>query len=464
VGTEDNSNGSRAHFPRGFLWGAATSAYQIEGAFDADGRGESIWDRFCRTPGKVADGTTGDVACDHFHRWREDVGLMKHLGLQAYRFSISWPRVLPEGRGTVNERGLDFYSRLVDELLEAGITPFATLFHWDLPQRLQDDGGWPSRATADAFLEYVEAATRRLGDRVRHWITHNEPWCASLLSHQVGRHAPGWTDWPAALAASHHLLLSHGAAVPIVRAHSPRAEVGITLNLTPAEPASPSRADRDACRHFDGYFNRWFLDPLHGRDYPADMVRDYADAGRLPADWSRIVRPRDLEAIAVPTDFLGVNYYNRAVVRSEVPEAENLPRTVFLAPEAEWTEMGWEVHPDGLYHILCRVHFDYGPRRIFVTENGASWTDEPEPSGRVRDEKRRVFVKEHLRAARRAVEAGVPLHGYFVWSLLDNFEWDRGYSQRFGIVWVDYATQRRTPKDTALWYRRVIAGNSAEVD
>jgi beta-glucosidase len=464
VGAANNSNGSRARFPKGFVWGAATSAYQIEGAFDAEGRGASIWDRFCRTPGRVVNGATGDVACDHFHRWREDVALMKELGLQAYRFSISWPRVLPEGRGTVNEKGLDFYSRLVDALLEAGITPFATLFHWDLPQRLQDEGGWPSRATADAFLRYVEMTTRRLGDRVKRWITHNEPWCASLLAHQVGRHAPGWTDWPAALAASHHLLLSHGAAVPIVRAHSPGAEVGITLNLTPAEPASPSRADRDACRHFDGYFNRWFLDPLHGRDYPADMVRDYAAAGRLPSDWSSLVRPRDLETIAAPTDFLGVNYYSRAVVRSDVPEAENLPRTVFLAPEREWTEMGWEVHPDGLYQILCRVHFDYGPRRIFVTENGASWTDEPEPSGRVPDERRRAFLREHLRAARRAVEAGVPLHGYFVWSFLDNFEWDRGYSQRFGIVWVDYATQRRVPKDTALWYRRVIEGNSPEVD
>jgi beta-glucosidase len=461
---DSQSNGSRSRFPKGFVWGAATSAYQIEGGVDADGRGESIWDRFCHTPGKVEDGSSGEVACDHFHRWREDVGLMKDLGLRAYRFSISWPRVLPEGRGTVNAKGLDFYSRLVDALLEAGITPFATLFHWDLPQRLQDEGGWPKRATADAFLDYVEAATRRLGDRVRHWITHNEPWCASLLSHQVGRHAPGWTDWPAALAASHHLLLSHGNAVPIVRANSPRAEVGITLNLTPAEPASSSRADRDACRHFDGYFNRWFLDPLHGRHYPADMVADYAAAGRLPAEWSSLVRPGDLATIAVPTDFLGVNYYNRAVVRSEVPEADNLPRTVFLAPESEWTEMGWEVHPDGLYQILCRLHFDYGPRRIFVTENGASWTDEPEPGGRVRDDRRRVFVKEHLRAARRAIDAGVPLDGYFVWSLLDNFEWDRGYSQRFGIVWVDYATQQRLPKDTALWYRRVIQENTAEVD
>jgi beta-glucosidase len=311
----------------------------------------------------------------------------------------------------------------------------------------------------------VDVVVRRLGDRVRNWITHNEPWCASLQSYQIGRHAPGLTDWPAALAASHHLLLSHGWAVPIIRTHCRGADVGITLNLTPAEPASPSWADRDACRHFDGYFNRWFLDPVHGRRYPADMLSDYAAQGRLPRDWDSLARGGDLEAIAAPTDFLGVNYYNRAVVRSDsVPEAENLPCTVLVAPRSQWTEMGWEVHPEGLYRILSRVHFEYGPRRIFVTENGASWSDSPGPDGRVRDERRRLFVKRHLRAARRAIAAGVPLGGYFLWSLLDNFEWERGYSQRFGIVWVDYATQRRIPKDSALWYRRVIESNSAEVD
>ena len=454
-----------AAFPPGFLWGAATSAYQIEGAAQADGRGESIWDRFCRMPGRVEGGTNGDVACDHYHRWREDVALMKDLGLKAYRFSISWPRVLPEGRGPVNARGLDFYSRLVDELLGAGIVPFATLFHWDLPQRLQDEGGWPKRETAEAFLEYAEVVGRRLGDRVHQWITHNEPWCASLQSYQIGKHAPGHTDWPAALAASHHLLLSHGWAVPILRAHSPGAQVGITLNLTPAEPASPSRVDRDACRHFDGYFNRWFLDPLYGRGYPSDMLAGYASDGRLPRDWDRVVRAGDPAAIAEPIDFVGVNYYNRAVVRSEsVPERENLPRTVFLAPESEWTEMGWEVHPDGLYRILCRVHFDYGAPRLYVTENGASWSDGPGPDGRVPDHRRLGFLKEHFRATRRAIAAGVPVAGYFVWSLLDNFEWDRGYSQRFGIVWVDYGTQRRIPKESASWYGRVIEANSAEAE
>jgi beta-glucosidase len=413
----------------------------------------------------VEGGATGDVACDHYRRWPDDVALMRELGVRAYRFSVAWPRVVPQGRGSVNEAGLDFYSRLVDGLLEAGVTPFVTLFHWDLPQALQDEGGWPRRETAEAFVEYAEAVVRRLGDRVSHWITHNEPWCASLLSHQVGRHAPGLTDWPAALAASHHLLLSHGWAVPVVRAFSPGSQVGITLNLTPAEPASPSREDKDACRHFDGYFNRWFLDPVHGRGYPSDMVSDYASDRRLPAAWDKLVRAGDLRAISEPTDFVGVNYYNREVVRSQaVPEAQNHPRTVFLAPESEWTEMRWEVYPEGLYRILCRVHFDYGPRRIYVTENGASWSDGPGPSGRVEDARRLRYFRDHFRAARRAIAAGVPLAGYFVWSLLDNFEWERGYGQRFGLVWVDYETQRRLVKDSAHWYARVIAANSAEVD
>jgi beta-glucosidase len=270
---------------------------------------------------------------------------------------------------------------------------------------------------------------------------------------------------PAALAASHHLLLAHGWAVSVLRRDSPRSDVGISLNLTPTQPASESLADREASRHHDGYYNRWFLDPIHGRRYPADMVADYAAAGQLPADWDRVVAPGDFETIAEPTDFLGLNYYNRTVVRSEtLPESANQPRSVFLAPESEWTEMGWEVYPDGLYAILCRLHFDYAPRRIFVTENGASWSDAPGQDGRVRDERRRAFMRDHFRAARRAIDAGVPLAGFFAWSLFDNFEWERGYSQRFGMVWVDYATQRRIPKDSARWYQRVIAANSAEVE
>ncbi len=454
---------AKVSFPQQFLWGAATSSYQIEGAAGEDGRGESIWDRFAKTLGKVEDGSNGDVACDHYHRMPEDVRLMRSLGLRAYRFSIAWPRIQPTGRGRPNQRGVDFYSRLVDQLLEAGITPFATLYHWDLPQALEDEGGWRARATAEAFVEYASVIGRALGDRVKDFITHNEPWCAGLLSHQRGIHAPGLTDWGAALTASHHLLLSHGLAVPVLRRESRGSRVGITLNLTPAVPASSSAADHDACRRFDGYFNRWFLDPLHGRRYPADMIADYIAEGYLPPSGLTALLPGDLEAIAAPCDFLGVNYYNRAVVRSDRPW-EGLPRPDLapVVPGAEFTEMGWEVYPDGLSQILTRVHLTYGPRRIYVTENGASYSVGPDAEGRVRDEARVRYLRDHFLAARRAMDAGVPLAGYFVWSLLDNFEWDRGYTQRFGIVWVDYATQARVLKDSALWYRRVIAEGSVD--
>jgi beta-glucosidase len=451
-------------FPNGFAWGVATSSYQIEGAATKDGRGESIWDRFSKTPGKVGDGTNGDVACDHYHRFREDIALMKSLGVKHYRFSIAWPRILPTGRGKVNQPGLDFYGRLVDALLEAGIEPFVTLYHWDLPQVLQDEGGWTRRLAAEAFVEYSSVVARALGDRVKKWITHNEPWCTSMLGYQQGIHAPGLKDYRAALAASHHVLLSHGLAVPVIRSESPGAEVGITLNLTPGEPASPSAADHDAARHFDGYFNRWFLDPLFGRHYPADMIADHIAAGHLPPEGLTVVQPGDLDAIAVKCDFLGINYYSRAVLRSDkVPEAENEPRQVFVAPEKERTEMGWEVYPDGLRELLLRVHLDYRPRKIYVTENGVSYSTPPGADGRVRDEKRLTFLRDHFVAARRAMEGGAPVAGYFVWSLLDNFEWDRGYSQRFGIVWVDYKTQQRIPKDSALWYRGVIAENAVSV-
>lgn len=453
---------AQLQFPKQFVWGSATSSYQIEGAVHEDGRSESIWDRFSHTPGKIVDGSNGDVACDHYHRWREDIALMKELGLQSYRFSIAWPRILPNGRGQVNQAGLDFYSRLVDTLLENNITPFATLYHWDLPQVLEDQGGWPVRATGEAFVEYADVVTRHLGDRVKHWITHNEPWCASLLDYQIGKHAPGRTEWPAGLAASHHLLLSHGWAVPVIRRNSPGAEVGITLNLTPAVPASPSEADFQAYRHFDGYFNRWFLDPLYGRHYPADMVADYQAAGYLPPEGLPWVQDGDLCAIATLTDFLGVNYYNRAVLRAE--EKGNLPITVHKAPQSEWTDMDWEVYPEGLYDILVRLHFDYQPRKIFITENGASYSDGPDAEGRIPDQRRLKYLRDHFAAAHRAIGTGVPLAGYFVWSLMDNFEWDQGYKQRFGIVWVDYETQQRIPKDSALWYKQVIADNGVTLD
>ena len=448
--------GDTLQFPAGFVWGSATSSYQIEGAWQADGKGESIWDRFCHTPGRIVDGSTGDVACDHYHRWPDDLALMKSLGLQAYRFSISWPRVLPAGRGRVNQAGLDFYSRLVDGLLAAGLQPFITLYHWDLPQALQEEGGWPARSVAEAFVDYADVVSRALGDRVQRWITHNEPWCISFLSYQIGEHAPGRKDdWASAVAASHHLLLSHGWAVPVIRRNSPGAEVGITLNFEPAMPASRSAADLDAARHYDGYFQRWFLDPLYGQHYPADMAAHYTAQGWLNPS---LIQPGDLEAIAVPTDFLGVNYYTRKVARAAA--ADNLPQTLFPAPASEWTEMGWEVYPDGLYRLLSRLHFEYQVPKLYITENGTSYSDGPDAAGRIADTRRLAYLRSHFEAAHRALQAGVPLAGYFVWSLMDNFEWARGYTQRFGLVWVDYATQRRLPKDSALWLKQVVAANA----
>jgi beta-glucosidase len=442
-------------FPDGFLWGAATSSYQIEGASHSDGRGESIWDRFAKQPGAIADGSDGSVACDHYHLWPRDIELMKWLGVGAYRFSVAWPRILPAGRYQVNPAGLDFYDKLVDGLLEAGIEPMVTLYHWDLPQPLEDQGGWAARSTVDAFVEYADVVTDLLGDRVRRFITHNEPWCISVLGYGQGLHAPGRKDWPAALAASHHLLLSHGLAVPVIRANAPGAEVGITLNLVPGEPASPSLHDADACRAFDGSFNRWFLDPLYGKGYPRDVIADFVSAGHLPSHELPFVLPGDLEACATQTDFLGINYYSRAVLRSDAPD--NSPRTVHISDER--TDIGWEVYPDGLRQLLERVHKDYAPGPIYITENGAAYDTAPDEHGRVHDIERQRFVHGHLGACLDAIAAGVPLAGYFIWSLLDNYEWQEGYRKRFGIVWVDYTTQVRTPKESAALFRDIVTSN-----
>jgi beta-glucosidase len=442
-------------FPDGFIWGAATSAYQIEGAWNEDGKGESIWDRFCHTPGTIEDGSTGDVACDHYHRWREDIALMKELGLEAYRFSVSWPRILPAGRGKVNQAGIDFYSRLVDGLLEAGIQPFPTLYHWDLPQVLQDEGGWAARSTAEAFVEYANILSRHLGDRVKHWITHNEPFAVAVMGYQKGEHAPGLTDAPASLKVIHHLLLAHGWAVPVLRRNSPNAEVGITLFFIPVVIASSAAASFHIARQLDGHSNRWYLDPLYGRHYPADLVAEHIAAGNLPPEGLTFVKPGDLDAIAVPTDFLGVNYYTAITLQDEGESRS----PVSPEPDVECTEMGLPVNPDGLYRLLNRLYFEYQPGRLYITENGASYSDGPDGGGRIRDERRLSYLRKHFMAAHRAIECGVPLAGYFVWSLIDNFEWNRGYAQRFGIIWVDYENQRRIPKDSALWYRQVIAEN-----
>ncbi|MHB0859362.1 MAG: GH1 family beta-glucosidase [Anaerolineae bacterium] len=437
-------------FPEGFLWGTATASYQIEGGW-AD-RGESIWDHFCRWPGKVATGATGEVADDHYHLYREDVALMAELGLDAYRFSVAWPRVLPEGTGAVSEKGLDFYDRLVDELLKTGITPFATLYHWDLPWALQMRGGWAARDTVYRFADYVELVTQRLGDRVRNWITHNEPWVVAFLGNQTGVHAPGWEDLGLALQVSHHLLLSHGLAVPIIRECSPQSRVGITLNLSPTYPASESREDKAAAWRHDGYANRWFLDPLFRGSYPQDMLDHY---GYLAPR----IAPGDLESIGRPIDFLGVNNYSRAVVRhapGRFLDAES------LHPEGEYTAMDWEVYPQGLTDLLVRLHRDYSPAELYITENGCAYPDTVADDGHVHDARRVAYLRQYLAAAQRAIQQGVPLKGYFLWSFMDNFEWAYGYTRRFGITYVDFATLRRILKDSAWFYRSVIADNAVE--
>jgi beta-glucosidase len=433
-------------FPRDFVWGAATAAYQIEGAAQADGRGESIWDRFCRTPGKVANGDTGDRACDHYHRWPEDLDLMASLGVRAYRFSVAWPRIQPEGRGAANRKGVDFYRRLVEGMLERGISPLATLYHWDLPQRLQDDGGWASREIVDRFVDYARLVFDGLGDLVDTWITHNEPWVTAFLGYGYGVKAPGIADWSQALAAAHHALLSHGRAVNAFRAGAGRGEIGITLDLTHVT------GEPEAVRRLDGHRNRWFLDPVLRGGYPADVVDLYEERVG-PLDF---VRPGDLEEIAAPIDFLGVNFYQPAAVR---PSSADGPLAVEQVPwEGPRTAMGWTVEPSSLTALLLRLKRDYGEVPLVITENGASYDDPPlDGQAVIEDPQRVAFLRGHVEAVERAVEAGVDVRGYYVWSLLDNFEWEHGYDSRFGIVAVNFDNLRRTPKRSALWYRDLIA-------
>jgi beta-glucosidase len=431
-------------FPNDFVWGAATASYQIEGAAGEDGRGESVWDRFCATPGKVRGGDNGDVACDFYHRYRDDIALMKELGIDAFRFSIAWPRVLPHGRGAPNQAGLDFYDRLVDELLANGIEPFPTLFHWDTPQALEDEGGWPVRSTAEAFAEYADVVASRLGDRVRHWITHNEPWVYAWIGHSWGRHAPGRTSEADAVATAHHLLLSHGWAVEAIRRAAPDARVGITLNLAHSYAASDTPEDEAAAWQVDGEGNRWFLDPLYRGSYPADLLQ----RNELVAPH---VRDGDFDIISAPTDFLGINNYFRYLVEA----GSDGPR-MMRNDEAQHTDMGWEVYPEGLRRLLVRVAADYEPPAIYVTENGAAFPDVRGHDGHVRDLERTAYLESYIGAVAQAIADGAPVKGYFVWSLLDNFEWAEGYSKRFGIVYIDYPTLERVPKDSFHWYRERI--------
>ena len=433
-------------FPPGFLFGTATAAYQIEGGHDADGKGPSIWDTFCLRPGAISTGETGDIACDHYHRWREDVALMRELGLGAYRLSISWPRVLPSGTGLQNEKGLAFYDRLVDELLANGIRPFVTLYHWDLPQALQEKGGWAARGIVEQFAAYADIVARRLGDRVKDWMTLNEPEVVAYAGHHVGVHAPGVRDFRTAVLVSHHLLLAHRAGAEAIRAARPAARVGIALNLSPCEPATDSPEDAAAAMRADGYLNRWFLDPLHGRGYPKDMVALYAPY---------FDRARELDGYHGRLDFLGVNYYTRRLTKAgDGPlQLDRVERN-----GAERTAIGWEVHPASFRKILTRVHRDYAPREMFVTENGAAYDDIVDDD-RVDDTTRVSFLSRHFLAAAEAIGDGVPLRGYFIWTLMDNFEWAHGTSKRFGIVHTDYRTQRRRIKSSGHWYQELIAAH-----
>jgi beta-glucosidase len=445
-------SGRTATFPEGFLWGAATAAYQIEGAWDEDGKGPSIWDTFSHAPGRVANGDTGDVACDHYHRWREDAALMRELGLDAYRFSVSWPRVLPEGTGAVNAPGLGFYDRLVDDLLDAGIQPCLTLYHWDLPQALQDRGGWGSRETVDAFVGYADVVSARLGDRVRLWVTHNEPSVVAVDGHVVGEHAPGLRDPALGVRVAHHLLVSHGAAIPVLRANAPASDVGIVINVWPKRPASGDPRDVAAAERDYAAHAGWYLDPLFGRGYPDGVLDAYQRLG-----WAPDLRSGDLETIAAPLDFLGLNYYSRNVVRHD--DAAEPFHASDVREEGEYTELDWLVVPEGLYDLLTRVQRDYAPAAVYVTENGAAFPDVVDPDGAIHDDRRVAYLREHLLAAHRAIEDGVPLRGYFVWSLLDNFEWAEGYDRRFGVVRVDFETQERTVKDSGWFLRDTIAAN-----
>ncbi len=440
---------NRNDFPKNFVWGAATSSFQIEGATQTDGRGASIWDTFSATPGKTKNGDTGEPGCDHYNRLESDLDLMKELNLEAYRFSVSWSRVLPTGRGIVNQKGLSFYERLVDGLLERNIVPWLTLYHWDLPQALEDAGGWSARDTVHAFEEYAHVLSERLGDRVKHWITHNEPWCAAYLGYQTGYFAPGIQDTKRAVQASHHLLLSHGLSVPIIRANSQDAKVGITLNLWPVHAATDSSEDIAAAKRLDALNNRWYLDPLYGRGYPSEIFEMYAQ--NAPE-----IKDGDLAKIAVPTDFLGVNYYIRHLVKHNEKAGEL--KLEWVKSNLERTDFDWEIYPDGLRELMVHLGQEYPVGGLYITESGACYDDQI-IDGQIHDEKRCQYLKLHLEASLAAVREGALMMGYFAWSLMDNFEWAEGYDRRFGIVHVDFETQKRTIKRSGHFYQDFLKGS-----
>jgi beta-glucosidase len=464
-GTQPKTDIPALEFPAGFVWGAATSAYQIEGATSADGRGTSIWDTFVRQPGKILGGDNADIAIDHYNRYRDDVRLMADLGLTAYRFSVSWPRVQPTGSGAVNQAGLDFYRRLVDELLAHNIEPWVTLYHWDLPQPLEDAGGWPERDTSQRFAEYAAIVHEALSDRVTNFSTVNEPWCAAFLGYASGEHAPGRREPAAAIRAAHHLLLAHGLATQAIRAQSSRTKVGGSVNLYAISPETTSDSDREAARRIDGLQNRFFLDALLKGGYPDDVL---ADLGAVcPLDF---IQDGDAATIAAPIDVLMINYYSRFTVSgtaggaasaAAAPTGAGSPwvgseHVSFVNAGRPVTAMGWEIDTDGLVEVLTRVAAEYPSVPFVISENGAAFDDVLTDDGSVHDAERSAYITGHLRACHEAIEAGVPLRGYFAWSLTDNFEWAWGYGKRFGLVYVDYPTQRRLVKDSALAYSETI--------
>jgi beta-glucosidase len=476
-----NDMTQRLEFPEHFIWGSATAAYQIEGAAAEDGRGPSIWDTFSHQPGKVRNGDTGDIACDHYHRLDADLDLMSSLGLPSYRFSVSWPRVIPSGSGAVNQAGLDFYQRLVDGLLRRDITPLLTLYHWDLPQPLQDAGGWTNRDTAERFAEYAAVIGQALGDRVGTFTTLNEPWCSAFLGHSSGVHAPGLTDHGAALSAAHHLNLAHGRAVAALRSVTPaQTRMSVTLNLAQVYPASDSAADAWAARHVDALSNLIFLEPMLNGRYPDELISDT----RHLSDWS-FVAAEDLATIKQPLDVLGVNFYAPSRVAKASDELRDqltgrwvndpsqadagpspYPGTdlAFSVPqEGPYTDMGWPIRPEAFTELLLRVHRDYPSMPLVITENGCAYPDGVSADGKVHDAARIDYVSKHLAAVHAAIQAGADVRGYYLWSLMDNFEWAWGYSKRFGMVHVDYDTLVRTPKDSAYWFGAVVAANAVEV-
>lgn len=447
-------NNTQYVFPKDFLWGVATASYQIEGAYNEDGKGESIWDRFSHIPGNIENGDTGDIACNHYHLYEEDVKLLKEIGVKSYRFSISWPRIFPEGKGKPNKKGVEFYSRLIDLLNKYGIKPAVTLYHWDLPQKLQNMGGWANRKVVDYYIEYVDFVFRQFGDKVAIWMTFNEPWVSSFLGYAFGTHAPGIKDFSMALLVSHHLMLSHGRAVKLFRKLGLKGQIGIALNLTHEYPASSDEKDILATKCQDGFNNRWFLDLILKGFYPEDILELFADTDLIMPD----IAEDDLKVIHQPIDFLGINYYS-AYVNAYEENINPVMRAKRISTGRDKTDMGWEIYPEGLYDLLLRLHKDYNGIPIIITENGAAFNDMVNRKGEVEDYNRLDYLYRHFQQAYKAIEEGVNLKGYFVWSFLDNFEWNFGYDKRFGITYIDYNTQKRILKKSGYWFKEVIKNN-----